>query len=519
MIRRLFTGFGGPAEVRELLAWNTDPEMLFRRIRQLPGAIFFDSSGNVGALGKYSILLFDPFAELTVTGNRVRFKRHAPFDSGISGANRKIPRFPFDREDFEIDSDPFDVMRAMLDFFRVPESDPPRHTDRGNGAVSSARQTFPCENGCAAGYFSYDLGFSIERIRERAEKDIDIPTVTLGLYDTAVVTDHSEQAAYLCIADCPNGRTGASDPDRIAGIRSRFLPTDGEPEAETVDFECGLMESGFSAGDYCAAVSKAREYIRDGDIYQVNLSQRFEGRFSGDPYHAYRTLRKKCPAPFSAYMSFGPLQILSNSPERFFEIDGRVIRTRPIKGTRPRGKSPDEDNALRLDLEESEKDRAELTMIVDLLRNDLGRVCRLGSVRVEKLFETESYANVFHRVATIRGECAEGLNAADILRGVFPGGSITGTPKIRAMEIIEELEPVKRGIYTGSLGYIGFDGRSDLNIAIRTLVCYSNRLYYQVGGGIVWDSDPMDEYEETMHKGRSIRETLLGFRNEPPGRF
>ncbi len=174
---------------------------------------------------------------------------------------------------------------------------------------------------------------------------------------------------------------------------------------------------------------------------------------------------------------------------------------------------------LLLELEESQKDRAELMMIVDLLRNDLGRVCRLGSVRVETLFETESYANVFHRVATIRGECTEGVNAADILRAVFPGGSITGAPKIRAMEIIEELEPVKRGIYTGSLGYIGFDGRTDLNIAIRTLVCYCDRLYYQVGGGIVWESDPKDEYEETMHKGRSIRETLQKFYGDSQGRF
>jgi para-aminobenzoate synthetase component 1 len=213
-------------------------------------------------------------------------------------------------------------------------------------------------------------------------------------------------------------------------------------------------------------------------------------------------------------MSFGSLQILSSSPERFFETDGQIIRTRPIKGTRPRGETPELDRALLRELSESEKDRAELTMIVDLLRNDLGRVCRLGSVRVEKLCEPETYENVFHQVATIRGELSEKIGAEDILRAVFPGGSITGAPKIRAMEIIEELEPVKRGMYTGSLGYLGFDGRMDLNIAIRTLVCFENRFYYQVGGGIVWDSDPDEEYDETLHKGRSIYRTLESFWGE-----
>jgi anthranilate/para-aminobenzoate synthase component I len=191
-----------------------------------------------------------------------------------------------------------------------------------------------------------------------------------------------------------------------------------------------------------------------------------------------------------------------------------MIRTRPIKGTRPRGQTPERDRALLRELSESEKERAELTMIVDLLRNDLGRICRLDSVRVEELCEQETYENVFHQVATIRGELSEKVGTGDILRAVFPGGSITGAPKIRAMEIIEELEPVKRGIYTGSLGYFGFDGRSDLNIAIRTLVCLEKQFYYQVGGGIVWDSDPDEEYDETIHKGRSIYKVLESFCDE-----
>ncbi len=503
---------GACTKVRKIIAYDADPEMLFSRLRDLPDAIFLDSSLVNDTLGKYSIILVDPFAELTIKGKHAFFQRFSPTPSDGVKKHRPGSRYPFESATFEVIDDPLGVVEAMMEYFHMPEANGATCSGHRSGEVPDDSEPLPCEDGCAAGFLSYDLGFSIEKIRERGYPACGIPTVQLGLYDTAVVTDHAKRVTYLCVAECPNGRANDFVSERVTDLLMRIQSKTEPAETKTTRFSCGPAKSDFSAERYRSAVRAAKEHIYNGDIYQVNLSQCFEGRFSGDPYCAYRALRKNGPAPFSAYMSLGPLQILSGSPERFFETDGRIIRTRPIKGTRPRGKSPEQDRAMLKDLLESEKDRAELTMIVDLLRNDFGRFCRPGSVRVEKLFETEAYENVYHQVATICGECGDGVKITDILRAVFPGGSITGAPKIRAMEIIDELESKKRGIYTGSLGYMGFNGRSDLNIAIRTLVCYADRFYYQVGGGIVWDSDPQEEYEETMHKGRAIEKTLNSFR-------
>lgn len=499
--------------MKEVLTRDAEAEELFCRLSGLPGAMFLDSSKQDEKLGRYSIILVDPFAELIVMGEQVRF--HRLLSSGPGGVNSKSGSdHPFHLDSFMTEGNPLHVIGEMTEYFRI--SDPGssgRATVSGSGK-STVPKSVPCENGCAAGYLSYDLGFSIEKIRERAVRDFDIPTAILNLYDITVVVEHSNQTAYICTVDGISGTSPERMMQRISRIREMAKkPSEPFPVGST-GFRCSLPKSGFSRDQYRKMVLKAKEYIRNGDIYQVNLSQRFSGLFSGDPYCAYRVLRRACPAPFSAYMSFGSFRILSSSPERFFETNGHTIRTRPIKGTRPRGQTPERDRALLRELSESEKERAELTMIVDLLRNDLGRVCRLGSVRVEELCEQETYENVFHQVATIRGELSEKVGTGDILRAVFPGGSITGAPKIRAMEIIEELEPVKRGIYTGSLGYFGFDGRSDLNIAIRTLVCLEKQFYYQVGGGIVWDSDPDEEYDETLHKGRSIYKVLESFCDE-----
>jgi aminodeoxychorismate synthase component I len=250
------------------------------------------------------------------------------------------------------------------------------------------------------------------------------------------------------------------------------------------------------------------EYIAAGDIYQVNLSQRFSAPYGGEAMALYERLRRQSPAPFAAYLDLGEAVVLSASPERFLRVAGRELETRPIKGTRPRGGTPEEDRRLAAELLASPKDRAELVMIVDLERNDLGRVSEYGSVHVPELVRLEAHPTVFHLVATVRGRLRPELSAVDALRACFPGGSITGAPKIRAMQIIEELEPTHRGFYTGAIGYLGWDGCADLNIAIRTIVLIDRHAHFQVGGGIVADSDPCAEYEETLHKGRALMRAL-----------
>ncbi|MEA3639340.1 MAG: aminodeoxychorismate synthase component I [Lamprobacter sp.] len=268
------------------------------------------------------------------------------------------------------------------------------------------------------------------------------------------------------------------------------------------------LRSNLARAEYAAAFARIKGYIRAGDCYQINLAQRFAARASGDPWSAYRRLRQLNPAPFSAYLQTPFGQILSSSPERFLALrDGRV-ETRPIKGTRPRSADPDEDAALKRALAESPKDRAENLMIVDLLRNDLGRVCRTGSIQVPSLFATESYASVHHLVSTITGELRANEDASSLLRACFPGGSITGAPKIRAMQIIEALEPHRRGVYCGAIGYLGFDGAMDTNIAIRTIVHSAGQVRFWSGGGLVHDSDCEQEYRETFDKAARLIELL-----------
>jgi len=263
---------------------------------------------------------------------------------------------------------------------------------------------------------------------------------------------------------------------------------------------------------YLAAVARIKEYIAAGDVYQVNLTQRFDAAPLSHPFSIYERLRRRSPAPFSCYVNLGSHQIVGSSPERFLRIENGRVETRPIKGTRPRGRNPIEDARLRDELLGSEKDRAELLMIVDLERNDLGRVCGFGTVAVDDFCRLESHPTVHHLAATVSGRLRPECDAFDCIRAMFPGGSITGAPKIRAMQIIDELETCRRDIYTGSVGYIGFDGAADLNIAIRTIICSRGRATYHVGGGIVWDSDPEAEFKECMDKGRAMFESLADSR-------
>ncbi|MBL7155876.1 MAG: aminodeoxychorismate synthase component I, partial [Candidatus Omnitrophica bacterium] len=256
------------------------------------------------------------------------------------------------------------------------------------------------------------------------------------------------------------------------------------------------------------AVEEAKKYIISGDIYQVNLSQRFKTDLESDAFYLYRILRTINPASFASFLNFAPVQILSASPERFLKKKDCTIETRPIKGTRPRGNNPKEDTRLRRELAKSKKDNAENLMIIDLERNDLGRISEYGSVYVTEFMTCEEYATVFHLVSEVRGRLKNKIDAMDCLINCFPGGSITGAPKIRSMEIIEELEPVKRAVYTGSIGYISFNGNMDTSIVIRTLLVKEKSLYFHVGGGIVYDSDPEKEYEETLHKAKALIEAI-----------
>jgi para-aminobenzoate synthetase component 1 len=366
--------------------------------------------------------------------------------------------------------------------------------------------------GGAIGYFGYDLARRLEKVPERAFDAENIPEMVVGIYDWAVVVDHQERRTFLV----GQGRSPA-----LAGRWPHLVKAFSQIQTigwQLADFYVlGDVASNMDRARYGRAFERIKHYIREGDCYQVNLAQRFSAYCTGNPWSAYQLLRPFNPAPFSAYLNFPQVQVLSSSPERFLKVEGGVVETKPIKGTRPRSPDPAVDAAQAGELRDSLKDRAENLMIVDLLRNDIGKNCAPGSVQVPKLFEIESYATVHHLVSTVSGRLAEGHGALDLLRGCFPGGSITGAPKIRAMEIIEELEPHRRGVYCGSIGYAGFDGNMDSNIAIRTLVHSDNVIRFWAGGGIVVDSDQEQEYQECYHKAAALLHLLEQFRVQKTG--
>ena len=368
--------------------------------------------------------------------------------------------------------------------------------------------------GGAVGYLSYDLGNYIEKLPKTVVDDTNVYDLYFGFYNWVIVVDHLQNKTYIAT---PNLDTEKEN-KIVIDIEKKIYKS----ELNGVDSICyeekevskTKLESNFTKNEFENAVRKIQDYIRQGDIYQANLTQRFSTKTTLSSYELYRDLRKFSPAPFGAFLNFEGSHILSNSPERFIKCVDKKIETRPIKGTRPRGKNKEEDLKLQEDLRNSEKDRAELLMIVDLERNDIGKVSKIGSVKVPELFVIEPYANVNHLVATIVSDVKEDKDCIDIIKATFPGGSITGAPKIRAMEIIDELEPTQRNVYTGSIGYIGFNGDMDLNIAIRTIVKQDDKVYFQVGGGITWDSKAEDEYKETLDKAKSIMKALRGYYEE-----
>ncbi|NNG00017.1 MAG: aminodeoxychorismate synthase component I [Desulfobacteraceae bacterium] len=355
------------------------------------------------------------------------------------------------------------------------------------------------------GYISYDFKDQLENLPRTSVDDLHLPQVCFYLPRLMVVHDKSEGISRLFIPI--HGTDGRSSAIHAAESFKESLDPAGAGIAETFSGDTRL-QSNFNREDYLQAVSRIREYIAAGDVYQVNLSQRFEAAFSGSSYAFFQSLYRINPAPFFAFVNAGDHQIISSSPERFVMRKGDLVETRPIKGTRPRGNKPEEDKRLRTSLINSEKDDAELSMIVDLLRNDIGKVCVGGSVHVDAHRQIEAYENVWHSVSIISGTLSPVHDALDLIQATFPGGSITGCPKIRAMEIIDELEPHRRHIYTGSIGYLGFHDTMDFSIAIRTATVVDGRIIFSVGGGIVFDSDPADEFAETLHKGRSLMQVF-----------
>jgi len=380
-------------------------------------------------------------------------------------------------------------------------------TDLSN--LRSMMQSFEVEThgeipfcGGAVGFLSYDYGRRIEQFPQIAVDDRDIPDMHFGIYDGIAAIHHPTGKLFLIA----HGLHESAD-DILKRLASWLQP----PFSLSVvgsSLALGEWEWNLSKDDFCEAVARVREYIAYGDVYQVNLSRRARARCEGNALDIYMALRKGNPAPYGAYLDIGDLQLISTSPEQFLHKKGVGLVTRPIKGTRPRGGDVRTDRLQEAALRNSAKDRAELLMIVDLVRNDLGRVAEFGSVRVEGLYQLEHYQRVIHQTAQVKATLAEGKDIYNALEALFPGGSITGAPKVRAMEVIEELEPTRRGVYCGSIGYIGFNRDAEFNIAIRSLHLKNGWLDYQVGSGIVWDSNPESEFEETMDKGRAIRETL-----------
>jgi para-aminobenzoate synthetase component 1 len=362
------------------------------------------------------------------------------------------------------------------------------------------------------GYLAYDLKDDIEALPKTSLDDLCLPSFWFAAPSAVLVHDTFENRTRLHIPvfDRKNGDDAFTTASWFKKRLSGKPPEDRGFSGDGKGFS-----SNFEKEEYMEAIDRIREYIKAGDIYQVNMSQRFKMGFRGDPFSLFRTLYRKNPAPFFAFVHAGDHHIVSTSPERFILKTGDRVETRPIKGTRPRGKTSEEDTKLKAELAGSRKDDAELSMIVDLMRNDLGKVCKGGRVRVREHKRVEAYANVFHLISIVDGELDKGKDCVDIIRATFPGGSITGCPKIRSMEIIDELETRRRHLYTGSIGYLGFGGSMDLSIAIRTATILNGSMVFSVGGGVVYDSDPLDEFNETIHKGRTLFDTFKGSPGEP----
>lgn len=442
---------------------NISPFELFRRISPEDGWIFFDSSLQNVPYSKYSILCIKPKSIVTYENNQLLIKR----------------------ENVEIvqTTEPLKVIRNLFNEYK----------NDIQPVIDS--ETFTSG---FAGYLNYDFGMSIEKIQSKNLPYTNFPEIFFAFFESVLVYNHDTKKYTVY---------STSSPKEFLNFIFRRFEKPVESNYKHSDIK---LKSNFTKEEYIQTVVRIKKYIEEGDVYQINLSQQFIAETELHPVEIYSKLREKNPAQFSALICINPGKwILSSSPELFIDLkNGRAI-TKPIKGTIKRGNTPEEDENLKMQLYTSEKDSAELLMIVDLERNDLGKICKPGSVKVNSLKKIETYASVHHLVAEIEGTLEEDKDIFDLIEAMFPGGSITGAPKKRAMEIIDELEKTKRGIYTGSIGYIDLSGNAMFNIAIRTLIYDSGKLYLNLGGGIVYDSEPEKEFEETLHKGRAIFLSLI----------
>ncbi len=463
--------------IEEIRTSLTAPE-IFELFHSELYSCFLDSGMDPQRLGRYSFIGIDPFLVMRSRGNNVTLVRQ-------------------DKQESET-GNPFDILGKLLETYRLDSFSAP----------------IPFWGG-AVGYLSYDLCHFIERLPTTAIDDLNLPESYFAFYDTVIAFDNLENKIYIASTGFPE--LDESQRLKRANLRLEEMkrrltsppPQVPEADSDTVKKTTeAVLKSNFTPEGYMEAVNKVREYIAAGDVFQVNISQRFETDLTIPPYELYQRLRQINPAPFASYLNFDEVTIVSASPERFLRVDGDCIETRPIKGTRPRGKNAAEDAIMAQELVNSIKDRAENVMIVDLERNDLGRVCQYGTVRVTELAILETFPTVFHLTSTVVGRLRPDKNRIDLLKATFPGGSITGAPKVRTMEIIDELEPTRRSVYTGAIGYLGFGSNLDLNIVIRTFIIKGSKVYFQVGGGIIYDSNAEAEYQETLDKAKALIQAL-----------
>lgn len=438
---------------------SLSPIEVYNIFKDEKDTIFLDSSKEDARLSKYSFIGLNPFLNFYSSGNK-------------SYINNK-----------EVNGEPFEVLEDLIKKYKV-----------------EIESELPLVSGCI-GYMSYDTGRILETLPNTAVEDFQIPDMKFIFYNNIIIFDIINDKVFM--TDLGIGRNS------IFKLEQRILKGVSIPDVEVkLKISENKFYSNFTKDEYKKAVGNLKDYIVSGDIYIANMTQRFYCNNEEDSFEIYKKLRSINKAPFSSFMNFEDFQVISSSPERFIQVKDRHVHTRPIKGTRPRGHNEEIDNKNKEELLNSEKDKAELLMIVDLERNDLSKVCKPHSVKVSELFKLEEYATVFHLVSTIEGMLKENISTVKCMKECFPGGSITGTPKIRAMEIIEELEMLKRNIYTGSIGYFDFRGNADFNIVIRTIVKKDNKAYFGVGGGITYDSIEEDEYNETLDKAKALMRVL-----------
>lgn len=454
------------------------PQVLFERLGWQPPHVLLESAKTHPVTGRWSILVGKPDRILTVWGNRIRLE--GPGSIRFMKGN---PLIILDR-----------LWRAKS---VIPQ------------------EGWPPFLGGAVGFFSYDLARRLESLPEIAKDDLGWPEMGFLFFDEAVVVDHLRDEVWIIVLAHVAGR----DPmvayrqavQRLEALEDRlkcsFPPSDWDRATPSVSSE-PWVRSTSTPSEFTAMVRRAKAYIAAGEIYQANLSQRLSMPLPDTPWRLYRKLTRINPSPFSAYADLGFLRIVGASPERFLRIQDKWVETRPIAGTRPRGETPDEVARFRRELFLSEKERAEHIMLVDLERNDLGRICRFGSVEVNELMTLEEYSHVIHIVSNVRGILRDDVGLPEIISATFPGGTISGCPKIRSLQVIEELEPVRRHLYTGALGYLSYSGCLDFNLMIRTAFIADGWVHVQVGAGIVADSDPDREYEETLHKAKALLEAF-----------